>query len=130
MDNPQDILNFCLANKEYYGHYIGTLYRHNVRHDGSSALEWVAERGFLSVVSSILDVPRVDVVDLQNADGLTALHCAAGRGCYDLAKFLLEVHGANTEIRRNPGGFRPVEVAARDGQLRLVELLLSKGAEP
>ncbi|QYS93304.1 ANK_REP_REGION domain-containing protein [Trichoderma simmonsii] len=225
MDNPQDILNFCLANKEYYGHYIGTLYRHNVRYDGSSALEWVAERGFLSVVSSILDVPLVDVfapkdiwgkvlsiaqkqnnmrlaellferqhvqdfiqiaaaikagksvnlsqeiittlddedfmeldeesllepmfeaakkdqrrlvelylshvsVDLQNADGLTALHCAAGKGGYDLAKLLLEVHGANTEIRRNPRGFRPIEVAARDGQLRLVELLLSKGAEP
>ncbi|KKP00923.1 hypothetical protein THAR02_06966 [Trichoderma harzianum] len=225
MDDPQDILNFCLANKEYYGHYIGTLYRDNVRYGGSSALEWAAERGFLSVISSILDVPRVEVfahkdlwgkilsiaqkqnnmrlaellferqhvqdfiqiaaaikagrpvnrsqeiittlddeefmeldeesllepmfeaakkdqrrlvelylshvsVDLQNADGLTALHFAAGNGCYDLAKFLLEVHGANTEIRRNPGGFRPIEVAARDGQLRLVELLLSKGAEP
>ncbi|KAL6830147.1 ankyrin repeat protein [Trichoderma camerunense] len=225
MDDPQDILNFCLANKEYYGHYIGTLYRHNVRYGGSSALEWAAERGVLSVVSSILDVPRVQVfahkdlwgkvlsiaqkqdnmrlaellferqhvqdciqiaaaikagglvnrsqeiittiddeefmeldeesllepmfeaakkdqrrlvelylshvsVDLQNADGLTALHCAAGKGRYDLAKFLLEVHGANTEIRRNPGGFRPIEVAACDGQLRLVELLLSKGAEP
>ncbi|KAL7963100.1 ankyrin repeat-containing domain protein [Trichoderma compactum] len=228
MDEPQDILNCCLANKEYYGLYIDTLYRHNVRYDESSALEWAAERGRLDLVSIILNVPRVEVfapkaiwhrvlriaqkqnnmrlaellferqyvqdfikfaaaikdgrevdrsqqptttpddqeareqearyaesllkpmfgaakhnqrrlvelylchvsVDLQNSNGLTVLHRAAGKGHFDLAQYLLEEHGANPEIRRHRGGFRPIEVAAHDNQPRLVELLLSKGAEP
>ncbi|KAK4077387.1 uncharacterized protein Triagg1_3719 [Trichoderma aggressivum f. europaeum] len=247
MDEPQDILNFCLANKEYYGLYNHALYRHNVRYGESSALEWAAERGRLDLVSTILNVPQAEVfapkaiwhrvlriaqkqndmrlaellferqhvqdfiriagtskdekegdrpqqttttsddeesddeasddeeareqearnqeareqearnaefllkpmfgaakhnqrrllelylshvsVDLQNSNGLTILHRATGKGHFDLAKFLLEEHGANPEIR-NPRGLRPIEVAAHDNQPRLVELLLSKGAEP
>ncbi|KAL6797582.1 ankyrin repeat-containing domain protein [Trichoderma sp. SZMC 28013] len=245
MDDPQDILNFCLANKEYYGFYIDTLYRHNVRYDESFALEWAAERGRLDLVSILLNVPQVEVfapkaiwhrvlriaqkqnnvrlaellfekqyvqdfiklaaaikdgrevdrsqqptttpddeesdddreareqaardqqeareqearhaefllkpmfgaakhnqrrlvelylshvsVDLQNSNGLTLLHRAAGMGHFDLAQYLLEEHGANPEIRRDGVGFRPIEVAAHDNQPRLVELLLSKGADP
>ncbi|PNP49542.1 hypothetical protein THARTR1_09864 [Trichoderma harzianum] len=61
MDDPRDILHFCLANKEHYGLYVGTLYRHNVRYDESSALEWAAERGRLDLASAILDVPRIQV---------------------------------------------------------------------
>ncbi|KAL6698483.1 ankyrin repeat-containing domain protein [Trichoderma pleuroticola] len=69
-------------------------------------------------------------VDLYSPDNLTALHYAAGRGHFDLAKFLLEEHGANPNLDNNLSSNGPIQAAVVCGHPRLVELLLSKGADP
>ncbi|PNP49541.1 hypothetical protein THARTR1_09863 [Trichoderma harzianum] len=69
-------------------------------------------------------------VDLYSPDNLTALHYAAGRGHFDLAKFLLEEHGANPNLDNHVSSNGPIQAAVVCDHPRLVELLLSKGADP
>ncbi|KAL7916264.1 ankyrin repeat-containing domain protein [Trichoderma velutinum] len=144
MDKNRDILNFCLANKEYYGLYIGTLYRHNVRYDGSSALEWAAKRDRLSLVSTVLDVPQVEVFapkdiwhkvlsiaqrqdnmrlaellfERQLVQNLIRIAAAskAGRGVYRLDE--------TTPLDDQESLLQPMFEAAKMGQQRLIELYL------
>lgn len=78
-----------------------------------------------------------EVVDLYLSHGasihlfdwtrLTALHYAVSSNKLDLARHLLDNHGANPN---GLGSKTPIMTAARNGHANMVELLLSRGADP
>ncbi|KAL7822753.1 ankyrin [Trichoderma gracile] len=93
---------------------------------------------FLRPMFAAADKGLQEIVDLYLSHGAsihlfdwtrrTALHCAVSSNKLDLARHLLDNHGAN------PDGFSgsktPIVTAARNGHANMVELLLSRGADP
>jgi len=85
-----------------------------------------------TAVATVLIAKDVDV-NARDKQGITALYRAVQNRKYPLAELLIK-KGAevNTAVERAPGaeGLTPLHLAAAYGDLRLVKLLLSKGANP
>ncbi|KAL6882485.1 ankyrin repeat-containing domain protein [Trichoderma longibrachiatum] len=92
---------------------------------------------FLRPMFDAADRGMQEIVDLYLSHGasihlfdwtrLTALHYAVSSNRLALARHLLDNHGANPD---DFGSKRPIMTAARNGYSSMVELLLSRGAEP
>ncbi|TFB03799.1 Putative ankyrin repeat protein [Trichoderma ghanense] len=92
---------------------------------------------FLRPMFDAADRGLQDIVDLYLSHGasihlfdwtrLTALHYAVSSNKLGLARHLLDDHGANPNGR---GSKTPIMTAARNGHSSMVELLLSRGADP
>ncbi|PTB70469.1 ankyrin [Trichoderma citrinoviride] len=92
---------------------------------------------FLRPMSDAADKGLQEIVDLYLSHGAsmhlfdftgwTPLHYAVSSNTLDLARHLLDNHGANPN---GPPSKSPIVTAARNGHPRMVELLLSRGADP
>ena len=66
-------------------------------------------------------------VNMAQGDGMTALHWAALKNDVELAKLLLSGR-ANLEVTTRLGGYTPLLLAAKDGNVAMIDALLSAGA--
>jgi ankyrin repeat protein len=89
----------------------------------ASPLRRAVEAGDAARVSALLDQGAERQENL--ADGVTPLKIAVNAHRPDMVRFLI-ARGADVNARR--GGISALSVAAIDGDLAMVELLLSKGA--
>ena len=83
-------------------------------------------RGDREVVRSLLK-QAADVNGAQG-DGMTALHWAATRDEVDVAEMLLYA-GANVRAATRLGGLTPLWLAAQNGSAKMIDLLLTRGAD-
>jgi hypothetical protein len=91
---------------------------------GATALLYACEKGDRDIIELL--IARGANVNTQSAIGRrTPLHTAATP---EIAKLLIE-KGANVNVK-GVGSITPLHIAVARGQFEMVELLLSKGAEP
>ena len=103
---------------------------HKHRSKSSEVLALATKENFVQIVK-LLVAAGVDL-DYQDDQGETALHVAARFGHVDCAKALLDGSNnqkANTEMAENSFGWTPLFIACVDGQIDIVELLASAGAD-
>ena len=103
---------------------------HKHRSKSSEVLALATKENFVQIVK-LLVAAGVDL-DYQDDQGETALHVAAGFGHVDCAKTLLDGSNnqkASTEKAENSFGWTPLFIACVDGQIGIVELLASAGAD-
>ncbi|EIJ40946.1 ankyrin repeat-containing protein [Beggiatoa alba B18LD] len=78
-------------------------------------------------VALLLIKAGIDVNALTNdVEAQTALHLAVNNDYFSLVELLVQ-HGANLELK-NAKGLMPLGIAARNGDARMAEYLLKKGA--
>lgn len=65
-----------------------------------------------------------EVLDVVNADGKACIHLAAENGHLFMTKRLIQ-HGANVNVRDRKQGFSSLHIAAMNGNVRMVQLILS-----
>ena len=103
---------------------------HKHRSKSSEVLALATKENFVVIVK-LLVAAGVDF-NYQDDQGETALHVAARFGHTECAKTLLQGNGdqkANTELTEKSFGWTPLFTACVDGQLGIVELLISAGAD-
>ncbi|MHB9146849.1 MAG: ankyrin repeat domain-containing protein [Candidatus Amoebophilus sp.] len=94
----------------------------------NTALHWAVFRGDLEGVRHLLT--RITNVNVKNKYGYTALHIAAYKGYEDIATLLIEqimYKRTNIDVVDNEGN-TPLHWAAQNGNIKIVALLLAKGA--
>ncbi|KAF2308886.1 hypothetical protein GH714_022766 [Hevea brasiliensis] len=94
--------------------------------NGRTALHCAAERGNTNVCNYLLGEVKINV-NLRDRKGKTPLHCAILHGRYHTAVSLLE-NGANPNAATGQK-FTPLHYAAQRGCRRVLQLLISNGAE-
>ena len=102
---------------------------HKHRSKSSEVLALATKENFVQIVQ-LLVAAGVDL-DYEDDQGETALHVAARFGHVDCAKALLAGSNnqkAGTEMAENSFGWTPLFIACVDGQIGIVELLASAGA--
>ena len=103
---------------------------HKHRSKSSEVLALATKKNFVQIVK-LLVAAGVDL-DYQDDQGETALHVAARFGHVDCANALIEGSNhqkANTEMAENSFGWTPLFTACVEGQIGIVELLVSAGAD-
>ena len=103
---------------------------HELSTKASDVLALATKKNFVEIVK-LLVAAGVDV-NHQDDQGETALHVAARLGHAECAKALLDAEGkerASTELAESTFGWTPLFIACVDGQLGIVELLVSAGAD-
>ena len=103
---------------------------HKHRSKSSEVLALATKENFVQIVK-LLVAAGVDL-DYQDDQGETALHIAARFGHADCAKALLDGFNsqkASTEVAENSFGWTPLFTACVDGQIGIVKLLASAGAD-
>src|SRR5687768_6322480 len=68
-------------------------------------------------------------VNAAQGDGMTALHWAARTGDVELGQMLLYA-GANVKAMTRLGAYTPLIMAAQVGNAKMIDLLLTSGADP
>ena len=103
---------------------------HKHRSKSSEVLALATKENFVVIVK-LLVAAGVDL-DYQDDQGETALHVAARFGHTECAEALLSGPGeqkASTELAEKSFGWTPLFTACVDGQLGIVQLLISVGAD-
>lgn len=103
---------------------------HKHRTKSSEVLALATKENFVVIVK-LLVAAGVDF-NYQDDQGETALHVAARFGHTECAETLVRGNGdqkANTELTEKSFGWTPLFTACVDGQLGIVELLISAGAD-
>ncbi|KAG8653949.1 hypothetical protein MANES_05G085350v8 [Manihot esculenta] len=95
-------------------------------HDGRTALHLAAEQGKTNVCEFLIGEVKMDV-NLRDRKGNTPLHCAILEDHSHIAASLLE-NGANPNAATGQK-FTPLHYAAKRGCRKVLQLLISKGAE-
>ncbi|RFP08107.1 MULTISPECIES: ankyrin repeat domain-containing protein [unclassified Duganella] len=96
-------------------------------------LEAKAPNGNTALMMAAFRQNKATVLDMLkrgaqvNQKGWAALHYAAAAGSTDITSILLE-HHAYIDAE-SPSGMTPLMIAAREGQEKVVELLLEQGAD-
>lgn len=93
---------------------------------GNTALILSSKSGGVKVVQLLIGRGRANV-NLQGYAGLTPLHHACKNDHTEVARVLLEDAKANTEVEDDAGN-TATSYAARQGNLKCLELLASRGA--
>ncbi len=96
-------------------------------HEKRTALMWAAFNGHTPVVAYLLD--RGAAIEAVDSLGRTALMYASS-GPFDETVELLLKKGAEVNVQGKPEGFTALMTAAAEGQLKVVGLLLTYGADP
>ena len=92
-----------------------------------AALHYASERGDLKVVKAILS--KGAEIDVEDDNRCTPLMLAAGMGHIDILLYLIG-HGAHVDVYKKDHSKRTaLHYASERGDLKVVEALLSKGAE-
>ena len=92
-----------------------------------TALHYASERGDLKVVKALLS--KGAKIDVEDKHHCTPLMLAAGRGHIDILLYLIG-HGARVDVYKKDGRKRTaLHYASERGDLKVVEALLTKGAE-
>ncbi len=110
---------------------------------GKTPLHFAAEKGYIDLVTSLLEKYDCAINENYGEFGNTPLHCAAEYGNYEVAQLLIQ-KGANVTIADGTHDDTPLHCAARSGMRReygipycfaksdhylaLVKLLLNHGA--
>jgi len=93
--------------------------------DQRTALMWAAFNGHTSVVLFLLE--QGAKLDVQDSNGRTALLYASS-GPFPETVGLLLARGAEVNLQDSVEGFTALMMAAAEGQLQVVQLLLTHGA--
>lgn len=109
--------------------------------NGDTVLHLVVENGHAEVVRAIIGAvlgtethtktpTLAELLETTNMSGYTVLHLAAEIGHAEIAAELIR-HSSKADLgARTPEGFQPLYLAAMKGHVKIVELLLSKNADP
>lgn len=99
---------------------------------GNTALHLAADIGSEEVARCLCDHANVtqarSFIRLKQWGGLTALHCASLSGHDEVARILVE-HGALVDDPVDTSGSTPLHYAAGAGNLAIVQMLISQGAD-
>ena len=96
-----------------------------LRPSGATPLYIAAQNGHLEIVKLLVD--KGAKLDAPRTDGKTSLYAASQYEHLEIAKFLVE-HGADIDAVCSKDGSTPFHVAVYNGDIRMVTMLLEKGA--
>nr|POE72216.1 glycerophosphodiester phosphodiesterase gde1 [Quercus suber] len=109
--------------------YTGARLNHSDVEKNGAALALAVKYDYHKIVRLLVDA-GVDI-NFQDASGETALHVAARFGLEECARILLATSGTfgvNVELAEKTYGWTPLFIACVDGHIKIVDLLIAKGA--
>ena len=100
------------------------------RKDGMDCVYIAAQENKLDVLKLILP-ENPHLVNRHLYKGFTILHAAAKNGNYDVVKYILDQNTNSINDKQNNFDSTPLRSAIKyDGDLRMIKLLINKGADP
>ncbi|KAJ5788451.1 hypothetical protein N7457_003441 [Penicillium paradoxum] len=132
LDSPREMTALMKTNRLLYAFFRPLRYEHNIQHEQSSALSWVAAGGYLQTVRNMITNGANIETTKKNRKGssfdrlmedVTPLGMAVLHGHYAVTVLLVE-SGANINTQFFTPKTTPLEVAAYWGRLEIVAYLV------